>query len=184
MEFDEECNWNLTMYFMKRTETYTKMEKDLRNAAGQPNSIEDCEDYAKRLEQEECSMCSDKDDDDELYGVICDIVRRTKNCEVSSPYGVSRDHCMNIFNTCVVKKINESMVHEVDVSCCKSSLNKPGDYFENKEDCESPKYMPTIMDCILKDEHCKPEIIEYFEKNGEILEEFETKLNNEIGVSI
>ncbi|XP_023237226.1 uncharacterized protein LOC111636249 [Centruroides sculpturatus] len=127
-------------------------------------------------------MCSDKDNDDELYGVICDIVRKTKKCKVSSPHGVSRNHCMNIFNTCFVKKINESMIRERDISCCKSSLNKPGDYFENKKNCESDLYKTIIMDCMFKDDYCKSQIIEYFMENGEILKEFCRKLNNEIGI--
>ncbi|XP_067137805.1 uncharacterized protein [Centruroides vittatus] len=153
LDNDKKYKTNLIDYFRERAENYTKLDEDLRIAVGQPNSIEDCEDYAKRFEQEECSKCSDIDEDDELYGVICNIIRKTKK---SSPYCANKHHCMNVFNTCVVKKINESMVHKVDVSCCKSSLNKSGDYFKNKEDCESPKYIPTIMDCILKDEHCKP----------------------------
>ncbi|XP_023237235.1 uncharacterized protein LOC111636258 [Centruroides sculpturatus] len=177
---DKKCIKTLTDYFRERTENYTKMEKDLRIAARQPNSIEDCEDYAKRFEQEECSMCSDKDDDDELYGVICDIIRKTKK---SLPYCVNKHHCMDTFNTCIMKKINESMVHKVDVRCCKSALNnKSSDYFKNKDKCESPEFMPTIIDCMFKDEYCKVQIFKYFTKNGEILEEFRTKINSETGI--
>ncbi|XP_067137814.1 uncharacterized protein [Centruroides vittatus] len=173
------CKKNMTQYFIMNEETFSKIADEMKEAIGTPKSRKDCVHYPERVEMEECLFCADKDDNDNVYGFICDIVRSTRK---SSPYCTREKKCMDVFNNCMVSKITEAQLNQIDVQCCKQVLNKPGDYFENKDDCIEESVLPVIMKCVLDNKQYEYQIINYYIKNEEVIDEFDKTVRNETGI--
>ncbi|XP_023221632.1 uncharacterized protein LOC111623328 [Centruroides sculpturatus] len=175
----EKCEKNIMKYFTMNEEKFAKIEAEVKEAIGTPESIKDCVHYAERVEMEECLFCVDKDDNDNVYGFICDIIRSTRK---SSPYCTREKKCMDVFNNCMLSKITEAQLNKIDVKCCKQVLNKPGDYFENKDDCIEEDILPVLMECVLDNKQYAHQILNYYSKNEEAIDEFDQSVRNKTGI--
>lgn len=175
---DENCQSILMEFFLSNDKKLEEIEKELKKSFGQPTDINDCRNYVKRVEKEECLMCSDKDDDDKTYGWICDIIRSTRK---SSLYCTREKDCMEIFTQCLVKEITIEMVKTVDVTCCKAVFNKEGEFFENKQNCEQKSLLPMVIKCMTQNHYYESQISKYFNRNSESIKKFFDSIRDELG---